>query len=427
MAEVDYSKFSVEELEEEIRREEDALATYRADLAEAEARRNDLEAATSDERIAELTARVRLRQERIGRYERAIAELERQIQRYQQRIDSRQTQIRAIQESIAREEARLPRLTGMERFVTTETVARLDRSVAILQGWQTRDAGYLTLVRNTRTTNSRILAALRGWQVREATALERVEEMRAELTGVLVLISSLTALIRSESARLERKRIVLARRQLTITVNNSAWGTTTPAPGTYTYPRGTTATVTAKPREGYALEQWELDGVQVKPHPGDTINVLMDRDHLLNAVFVQVVKQLVHAKIIVYSVVRGPRPKPYTKRFQSFNNVTAVRDATTGEIDFDDPLTQKEIDACIDYFYALWNWTSLPARASEPVWIESGEWQEIDEPDVADLKEASVRENEEETYHRKFTPYEVIYVPSKSEKEAMIKRVFGKV
>jgi len=137
-------------------------------------------------------------------------------------------------------------------------------------------------------------------------------------------------------------------------------------------------------------------------------------------VFAQIVKQLVHAKIIIYSIVRGKPPKPYTKRFQGFYNVDAIRNASTGEIDYTARLTEKEIDACIDDFYARWNWATLPARTTRPVWIESGEWEDIPEPRGADLKQLSVREEEEEIYTKYFVPPETVYIPGKSESEEMM-------
>lgn len=128
-----------------------------------------------------------------------------------------------------------------------------------------------------------------------------------------------------------------------------------------------------------------------------------------------VVKKLVHAKIIIYSVVSAKPPRKYRKRFQAFYNVDAIRNEETGEFDFSDPLTQKEFDACIDVFYASFQWAYLPAQATEPKWIESGEWEDIEEPQGADLKEVSVRENETEIYRRKYTPPEIVYTPSQKE------------
>jgi hypothetical protein len=423
MAEPDYSKFSTQDLTVEIKREEEALATYRQDLREAEQRRDDLTEALNDERLASLAERVRRRQIRIESYESTIRELTAQIGRYEQRIASRATEIRTLQDSIAAQRSRLPRLTGVDRFVTLGVIDRLDRSISALEGWQTRDTDYMRLVQDTRTTSIRILAALRTWQTREAEQLERVDELRAELAGTLTRIRSLTELIATETARLERKRAILTRARLTITVNNVEYGTTAPPPGVYTYLRDAIATVTATPKKGYVLDHWEEDGERVEPHPGLTINVLMDEDHTLQAVFALIVKQLVHAKIIIYSIVRGKPPKPYTKRFQGFYNVDAIRDASTGEIDYTAKLTEREIDACIDDFYARWNWAVLPARTSPPVWIESGEFELINEPRGADLKQLSVREDEEEIFDRRFIPPETIYTPGKAESEEMMKRL----
>jgi hypothetical protein len=314
-------------------------------------------------------------------------------------------------------------MSVFNRYVSTQVISRLRRSIGILQGWQTRDTHYFTLVTATRAENNRVLAALRAWQTRETELLEREDELRTELTGVLVHISELESLIQTETARLERKRTIVTRSKLTISVNNPEWGDTTPAPGTYLYLRNTPVTVTAEANQGYRLDFWELDGKKVVPHPGEEISVVMDRDHTLRAIFIEIVKQLVHAKIIVYSIVRGRPDKKYMKRFQAFYNVDAIRDTATGEIDYTAPLTEREIDACIDYFYALWNWTSLPARATEPVWIESGQYDTIDTPQGADLKQISVREDEEETYSRRFTPPETVYVPTSQEAEEMMKLV----
>lgn len=56
-------------------------------------------------------------------------------------------------------------------------------------------------------------------------------------------------------------------------------------PGEYKIPADTTVTVTAIPTANATLDHWELDGATVTPHPSDTINVTMDKDHTLKAVF----------------------------------------------------------------------------------------------------------------------------------------------
>lgn len=63
-------------------------------------------------------------------------------------------------------------------------------------------------------------------------------------------------------------------------------GTTSPASGTYVYDEGNVVTVTAYPDEGYYLDYWELDGVNMgSPNP---IYVTMDTNHQLKCVFTTV-------------------------------------------------------------------------------------------------------------------------------------------
>jgi len=71
--------------------------------------------------------------------------------------------------------------------------------------------------------------------------------------------------------------------EYTLTISATTGGTTEPAPGSYTYPEGTVVTVTAIPESGYRLVRWELDGADVGNLP--SINVTMDADHTLHAVF----------------------------------------------------------------------------------------------------------------------------------------------
>jgi len=69
----------------------------------------------------------------------------------------------------------------------------------------------------------------------------------------------------------------------TLTIISSAGGTTDPAPGAYIYDEGAVVRVTAYPATGYLFDHWELDGVVRTENP---IDVLMDADHKLYAVFV---------------------------------------------------------------------------------------------------------------------------------------------
>jgi hypothetical protein len=70
--------------------------------------------------------------------------------------------------------------------------------------------------------------------------------------------------------------------QLTLQIQGS--GTTTPAPGSHTYPDGTAIPVEGHPDAGSTLDHWLLDGVNV----GDAnpYTVAMDSDHTVRAVFV---------------------------------------------------------------------------------------------------------------------------------------------
>ncbi|MDH7477839.1 MAG: PKD domain-containing protein, partial [Candidatus Bathyarchaeota archaeon] len=69
----------------------------------------------------------------------------------------------------------------------------------------------------------------------------------------------------------------------TLVITATAGGTTNPAPGTYVYENGTYATVTALPSANYMFDHWVLDGSPAGS--ANPIDVLMDRDHTLHAVF----------------------------------------------------------------------------------------------------------------------------------------------
>jgi predicted secreted protein len=70
----------------------------------------------------------------------------------------------------------------------------------------------------------------------------------------------------------------------TLNITANAGGTTSPLPGTYIYSNETVIAVTAWPNATYCLDHWELDG----NNTGATnpMNVTMDMDHALYAVFV---------------------------------------------------------------------------------------------------------------------------------------------
>lgn len=68
----------------------------------------------------------------------------------------------------------------------------------------------------------------------------------------------------------------------TLTLTTTSGGTTSPAPGTFTYVSGTIVSVTAIAFTGYCFEHWLLDGATNFVNP---INVAMDMNHTLKAVF----------------------------------------------------------------------------------------------------------------------------------------------
>jgi len=223
------------------------------------------------------------------------------------------------------------------------------------------------------------------------------------------------------------------------------------------------------PRAHMKLAQWHAERGRMAGELLKELREIRELERTIARKIVIVVKKIVHVKIIIYSVVSARPPRKYTKRFQAFYNVDAIRNEETGEFDYDAALTQKEIELCMDIFYSLWNWSYLPTEASEPKWIESGEWTEIlaytrielerktiealreiaeeeglrvprtatkeelidalltvtGEPKGADLKEASIREEEEEVYHKKYVPPSLIYEPTEKEEEKMMQRVRG--
>lgn len=69
----------------------------------------------------------------------------------------------------------------------------------------------------------------------------------------------------------------------TLTILTTAGGTTEPSPGSHTYLTGTVVTATARPETNYRLSRWELDGTDAGAT--QSINVTMDRNHSLKAVF----------------------------------------------------------------------------------------------------------------------------------------------
>ncbi|MEM3674074.1 MAG: PKD domain-containing protein [Candidatus Methanomethyliaceae archaeon] len=70
-----------------------------------------------------------------------------------------------------------------------------------------------------------------------------------------------------------------------LTILPSDGGTTNPSPGTYAYPAGSTAQVSATPLTGRTLSHWEVDGIM--SGGGDTVTVLMNQNHTVRPMFSQ--------------------------------------------------------------------------------------------------------------------------------------------
>ncbi len=100
----------------------------------------------------------------------------------------------------------------------------------------------------------------------------------------------------------------------TLTITATAGGTTDPTPGTYTYTAETSIEVTAIPNAGYRFDHWVLDG---SPAGSDNpINVLMNSDHNLEAVFAET-----HTLIITMSEGGTTDPSPGTYVYETPTNV----------------------------------------------------------------------------------------------------------
>lgn len=71
-----------------------------------------------------------------------------------------------------------------------------------------------------------------------------------------------------------------------LTITSTSGGTTNPIPGNYTYPEDTHISVTAIAFTDYFFDHWELDSENVGS--GNPLNMTMDANHTLHAVFMQI-------------------------------------------------------------------------------------------------------------------------------------------
>jgi hypothetical protein len=106
----------------------------------------------------------------------------------------------------------------------------------------------------------------------------------------------------------------------TLAIATTAGGTTNPAPGNHTYSQGQNVSVQAIPNTRYRLDHWELDGVNISstnPYP-----VLMDNDHLLQAVFAPITYTFMITTTI--GGTTNPEQGVYTYTVGSSIQVTAI-------------------------------------------------------------------------------------------------------
>ncbi len=108
-----------------------------------------------------------------------------------------------------------------------------------------------------------------------------------------------------------------------LTISTTAGGTTDPTPGTHTYVNGTAVSITATPDINYEFEYWVLDGANAGSD--NPIDILMDSNHNLQAVFTQITCQLTIATTT--GGTTNPEPGNYTYVNGTVISVTAIPNA----------------------------------------------------------------------------------------------------
>ena len=106
----------------------------------------------------------------------------------------------------------------------------------------------------------------------------------------------------------------------TLKIETTTGGTTSPSPGTYTYPEGANVQVTANPDANYKFVYWELNGSNIGS--ANPINILMDASYTLKA----------HFALITYTLTitasaggtTNPAPGTYICEAGSYASVTAL-------------------------------------------------------------------------------------------------------
>jgi len=126
-------------------------------------------------------------------------------------------------------------------------------------------------------------------------------------------------------------------------ISGTAGGTTNPIPDTYAYWDGTPVSVTAQPDPDWSFDHWVLDGFDDYTNP---IDITMDDDHTLNAVFRigydVTIRALCRAEaaLINLPIMMDGSPTGYSTP-HSFNDLAGSHTFTVPDSDeFDHPFAQ---------------------------------------------------------------------------------------
>ena len=129
-----------------------------------------------------------------------------------------------------------------------------------------------------------------------------------------------------------------------LTITATSGGTTDPKPGVHTYADEMLVEVTAIPNINYTLAYWELDGANIGSD--NPIEVLMDTNHTLNAVFTPI-KYYELTILTTFGGTTNPQPGTYTYADGMTIEVTAIPNVGfffeywlfDGEIRTENPIT----------------------------------------------------------------------------------------
>jgi len=133
----------------------------------------------------------------------------------------------------------------------------------------------------------------------------------------------------------------------TLTITHTTGGITNPAPGNYTYPNGFLVTVAATAFTGYVFDYWNLDASKVT---GPTsINVTMDANHTLHAVF----SLVTHTLTISTTTGGTTSPAPGDHIYAHGTEVTVNATANTGYVFDHWELDSSDVGSTLPYIVTM--------------------------------------------------------------------------